>query len=219
MDSMDSIDSSDSEEGLSPSYKRGAWCVVLLGLLMICLGLPQVPVLLHYHQPLGFAARRDSPGMLGQALLKRFFPTFASAAEAPVILVIRSTNGTVLTPEVKQFTARVEQSLHDPRAEVLHPLVLGVYASNTFGHGSSAVKLPQHLVHQKLVSKDQSTTLLVLIPTSFPTFATFQHHGSNHTVFAPWLYRKELMEFLHELLKDPPAEAEVFFDWKPSHRI
>ena len=214
MDSMDSIDSSDSEDN-PPTYKRGAWCVVLLGLLMICLGLPQVPVLLHYHQPLGFAARRDSPGMLGQAQLKRFFPTFASAAEAPVILVIRSTNGTVLTPEVKQFTARVEQSLHDPRAEVLHPLVLGVYASNTFGHGSSAVKLPQHLIHQKLVSKDQSTTLLVLIPTSFPTFATFQHHGFNRSVFAPWLYRKELMEFLHELLKDAPAGAEVFLTGNP----
>ena len=27
----------------------------------------QVPVLLHYHQPLGFAATPDSPGILGQA--------------------------------------------------------------------------------------------------------------------------------------------------------
>lgn len=120
------MDSSDSDDETLPrAYKRAAWCVVVLGLLVTVGGLPQVPVLVHYHQPLGFSAGRDSPGILGQQQLKRFFPVFAEAAEAPVMLVIRSKTGSVLTPEVEQFTTRVEQSLNDPRAKVLNPLVLG----------------------------------------------------------------------------------------------
>eukprot|EP00435_Cladocopium_sp_Y103_P040092 s1694_g10.t2 len=209
------MDSSDSDDETLPrAYKRAAWCVVVLGLLVILWGLPQVPVLLHYHQPLGFSASRNSPGILGQQELKRFFPAFAEAAEAPVMLVIRSKTGSVLRPEVEQFTARVEQSLNDPRAEVLHPLVLGVYASNRFG-GQGGFQLPSKLVQQKLVSRDEKTTLLVLIPTSFPTYATFTSNGSNRTVFAPWLYRKQLMEFLHELLVDVPRNTEVLLTGNP----
>ena len=208
------MDSSDSDDETLPrAYKRAAWCVVVLGLLVTVGGLPQVPVLVHYHQPLGFSAGRDSPGILGQQQLKRFFPVFAEAAEAPVMLVIRSKTGSVLTPEVEQFTTRVEQSLNDPRAKVLNPLVLGVYASNRFGHGG--FQLPSKLVRQKLVSRDEKTTLLVLIPTSFPTYATFTSNGSNRTVFAPWLYRKQLMEFLHELLVDVPRDTEVLLTGNP----
>lgn len=109
--------------------------------------------------------------------------------------------------QVQEFTARVEQALKsDSRAQVLHPLVLGVYASNTLdpsGPSGDRWQLPEKLVKQKLVSKDQRATLLVLIPTSFPSYATFEgSKGSNRTVWAPWLYRKQLIEFLHELLRE-----------------
>ena len=56
---------------------------------------------------------------------------------------------------------------------------------------------------------------MVLIPTSFPTYATFTSNGSNRTVFAPWLYRKQLMEFLHELLVDVPRDTEVLLTGNP----
>ena len=88
-----------------------------------------------------------------------------------------------------------------------------MYASNRFGHGG--FQLPSKLVRQKLVSRDEKTTLLVLIPTSFPTYATFTSNGSNRTVFAPWLYRKQLMEFLHELLVDVPRDTEVLLTGNP----
>eukprot|EP00931_Biecheleriopsis_adriatica_P065822 TRINITY_DN40294_c0_g1_i1.p1 TRINITY_DN40294_c0_g1~~TRINITY_DN40294_c0_g1_i1.p1 ORF type:complete len:784 (+),score=130.11 TRINITY_DN40294_c0_g1_i1:263-2353(+) len=45
--------------------------------------------------------------------------------------------------------------------------------------------------------------------------ATFQHHGYNRTVFAPWLYRKQLMEFLHEEMARPPAGTEVLLTGNP----
>lgn len=62
----------------------------------------QVPVLLHYHQPLGFVPSPDSNGVLAAAQLQRYFPSFAEAAEAPVVMLIRSTTGSsVLTPEVE----------------------------------------------------------------------------------------------------------------------
>ena len=206
------MDSSDSDEESPDWPKRAAWCVVLLGLALTVAGLPQVPVLLHYHQPLGFSAAPESPGAVAAEQLHQFFPNFKEAADAPVILVIRSKDG-ILSDEVREFTARVENSCHtDPRAEILHPLVLGVYASNTFGDG---LKLPSKLVQEKLVSRDQKTTLVVLIPTSFPTYATFNNHGSNHSVFAPWLYRKQLMEFLHELLLEAPRNLEVLLTGNP----
>ncbi|CAK9001504.1 unnamed protein product [Durusdinium trenchii] len=208
---MESSSDSDDDSITARRYKRIAWCVVLAGLLTILVGLPQVPVLLHYHQPLGFAATPDSPGILGQAELKTFFPAFAAGAEAPVVLLIRGRNGKVLTKEVEEFTARIERALTDPRAEPLHPLLLGLYASNRLG----SLKLPSDLVRRKLLSKDQRSTLLVLLPTSFPSFATFREKGVNRTVFAPWLYRKQLMEFLHEMLLDGPADAEVLLTGNP----
>eukprot|EP00438_Fugacium_kawagutii_P010053 Skav204548 [mRNA] locus=scaffold3346:109131:111015:- [translate_table: standard] len=102
---MDSSDSDEDEEIVSRGYKRAAWCIVLLGLLITLGGLPQVPVLLHYHQPLGFAPSPDSSGVLGHAQLQRHFPGVAEAAEAPVVLLIRSTKGSsVLNPQVPSDT-------------------------------------------------------------------------------------------------------------------
>ncbi|CAJ1437635.1 unnamed protein product, partial [Effrenium voratum] len=204
--------SSEEEELANPSqYRWIAWCVVLGALVTVIVGLPQVPVLLRYHQPLGFAADKQSPGRLAQAELQRKFPNFAAVVEAPVMVLLRSRAGSVLTPEVQHFTEKLLSSMSDPRVEPLHPIALGVYAQNKMG----GVHLPASLVRKKLLSSDQRTTVLVLVPTSFPTFATFQHDGYNRTVFAPWLYRKKLMEFLHELMADPPSNTQLFLTGNP----
>lgn len=41
---MDSSDSDEDEEIVSRRYKRAAWCIVLLGLLVTLGGLPQAEV-------------------------------------------------------------------------------------------------------------------------------------------------------------------------------
>ncbi|CAE6969538.1 actII-3 [Symbiodinium natans] len=147
------------------------------------------------------------------AELGEFFPRVKQGIEAPVMMLIRSTGADkVLTPVVEAFTGDlVSQVKADARTRVLEPMVLGYYTDGAV----AGVHLPLSLRKQKLVSKDERTMIVVLVPTKFPTMATFQHEGYNNTIFAPWLYRKQLMEFLHSLMERPPPGIELQLTGNP----
>lgn len=182
-------------------------------MLAACVGAPLLPVLLHFHSPVGFEPGEASPAVAALAELRRSFPRFALGMSSPVLIMLRTTSDadTVLTDAVANFSARIGAAAQaDPRVSPLAPVLIGYWAG---ADALGGFHVPKLLRQAAFISHDKRATLLVFIPTQAPTMAVFHHGGHNKTVYAPWLYRKMFMEFLKEF--PAPAGTELLLTGNP----